>query len=438
MCPQGRHVSATEPQRREAGTPASRFMTGEPVNQDHEADPVVAAASVSRFPDRIVEAGVGWVERRSKATILILGAVVLGLAGGADYFVAPQMTFSPLYFIPIILVAGGVGRAAGIVMAFVCLVVWLLAEKLMPTGFKPPFITLWYALWRLGAFVAVAWVASVIRAFRDELEGRVAKRTAALVAEVAARRQAETQWRDTQERLLEVSEHEKCTLGEDLHDGLSQELIGLALAAKLAGQQLRDRRPVSASQFEDIVLGLNQAAARTRSLAQGLYPLKLEHQGLTLALREFCEEIQKTSHIPCDFVAQSPVALADGEARQLYRIAQEAIRNALKHAQAGRITVLLSGGDGQVRWCIAEDDVPANTDCRTCVQPGQVTLCVADDGVGFPTRTPSQGMGLAIMSCRARQLGAALAIQRPATGGTRVTCALPVNGHSAPPQSESL
>jgi signal transduction histidine kinase len=360
--------------------------------------------------------------------LTLVALAILGLVGWVDYVAAPQMSFSIFYLVPVLIVAAGIGRTAGLLMVFACMLMWLISELLAPAGFIPDFNFYWNVLIGLGVFLIAAWLASLVREFHDALEAHVQQRIAALSAEVAMRRQTETQLRDLEQKVLEVSEREKRGLGEDLHDGLSQDLIGLAIAAKLVAQKLRDNRAVDAGQVEDIVAGINRAAARTRGLAQGLYPLQLERHGLTSALRDFCDEIERTFQIPCHFVCDPKLDVSDPRlAREFYRIAQEAVRNALKHAQPKNISVLLSQGNEQIRLCVAEDGTPADLGCRACTQKGQVTLCVADDGVGFPKECHFTGMGLAIMSYRARLLGAQLRIQRPPAGGTRVTCTLPLN-----------
>jgi two-component system sensor kinase FixL len=213
-----------------------------------------------------------------------------------------------------------------------------------------------------------------------------------------------TALKQAEKEILEIGEREQRRIGQDLHDDLGQQLTGIALTARLLEQRLVSRAPSAAAVAKKIVQSAQQATARARQLARGLYPVRLEADGLAAALRELAASVETVFRIRCHFrsrgtrkgkrVAEPSVAI------QLYRIAQEAATNSVKHGRAKNISIQLS------------------------VAKGRLKLCVADDGVGIADERPNSGMGVPIMNQRARAVGAALSIARRTGGGTLVTCSV--------------
>ncbi len=148
---------------------------------------------------------------------------------------------------------------------------------------------------------------------------------------------------------------------------------------------------------------VNEGISQARNLARGLYPVRLEVDGLASALEELAASVQARTGITCRFSCDEEVCIFDEVAgSNLYRIAQEAINNAVKHGGCATISV----GLGAVEE--------------------EVTLTVKDDGVGFPDSVENKGgMGLSIMNYRAGMIGASLDIRRGAGGGTIVICSFP-------------
>jgi two-component system, LuxR family, sensor kinase FixL len=227
-----------------------------------------------------------------------------------------------------------------------------------------------------------------LRQAHAELESRLAKRT-------AERRQLERE-------LLEISEAERRRIGYDLHDSLGQHLTGIAFLSQALAQQLKARGSAEAAEAVQIVAFVNQAIAQTHQLATGLAPVTLETYGLVCALQELAANVEALCHISCTVTSNQALHIADhAVATHLYRIVQEAANNAVQHGHAQHIAITLA------------------------VLPGGLTLTVHDDGMGFPAAvTEPHGMGLRIMQHRARMIGATLAVQRAAQGGTCVICTL--------------
>jgi signal transduction histidine kinase len=235
------------------------------------------------------------------------------------------------------------------------------------------------------------WLMATGRPLIDE-KGKV-QGGVVVLSDITSRKRMEKQ-------ITGISDREQRRIGQDLHDSLCQHLVSVAFAGELLRENLARHSAPEAAQAEAIVAMVNQGISEARHLARGLYPVRLEVDGLASALEELAASVQARTGIACRFSCDEPVCIFDEVAgSNLYRIAQEAINNAVKHGDCGAISI----GLGAV-----EDEV---------------TLTVKDDGVGFPDSLRHQGgMGLSIMNYRASMIGASLDIRRGAGGGTIVIC----------------
>jgi PAS domain S-box-containing protein len=211
-----------------------------------------------------------------------------------------------------------------------------------------------------------------------------------------------TEGKRLEREILEVSGREQRRIGQDLHDGLCQQLSGIALMSRALEKSLAEKSLPESETAARITALVLHSMDQTRSLARGLYPVELERSGIVAALRDLAEQTQGLFAIPCDFHYDAPVEINDRvTALHLYLIAQEAVGNAAKHARARQIVVTLAQDRDTLR------------------------LTVSDDGRGMPRELErGQGMGLSIMNYRARIIDATLDIQPRAEGGTVVTCTL--------------
>ncbi len=209
-----------------------------------------------------------------------------------------------------------------------------------------------------------------------------------------------TEHKRLEREILEIASREQQRIGHDLHDGLSQQLTGIALLGKALNQKLDTRLIPEAEDARRIVDLANAAIAQTRSLARGLSPVELEQQGLSAALEELAVGTQTLHQVSCRFRCPRDVFVGDhAAANHLYRIAQEAVTNALKHAHPSRIDIELNKEDGTY------------------------TLKIQDDGEGLPDESSrGNGMGFHIMQYRARMIDASLTIDDTPGKGTTVLC----------------
>lgn len=210
--------------------------------------------------------------------------------------------------------------------------------------------------------------------------------------------------------ILEISEGESRRIAQDLHDGLGQLLVGAAYLCNGLHRELTARSLPEARPLNQILKVLREGIAQTRSLSRGLHPVKPEPNGLMVALAELVRRTTKLFHIRCHFACPHPILIADNIiATHLYRIAQEAVTNAIKHGKPGRIEVGLSE------------------------TPNRILIAVKDNGAGISARSRRKlGLGLRIMEYRAGVIGGSLAIQNLAGGGTAVICSIAKSSRLSP------
>jgi len=191
-----------------------------------------------------------------------------------------------------------------------------------------------------------------------------------------------TEARRLEKEILEITDRERQRIGQDLHDNLCQHLAGISLMSEALEQTLSEKSSPEAAEAHRITQHVQGAIEQTRRLARGLSPLEAESADLATAL----------SHLASN-TAESAMLV------HLYRIAQEAISNAVRHGCASRVTISLSAVDGEG------------------------LLSISDNGAGFVEPAKDHdGMGLRIMKYRAGMIGGALEVGQGSTYGVVVSC----------------
>ncbi len=218
-----------------------------------------------------------------------------------------------------------------------------------------------------------------------------------------------TERKQLEEKILRISEEEQHRIGQDIHDDLCQQLAAIGCLAKVARQRLAKAASPVEPELQEIVTLLTAANQHAREMARGLMPVVLDSAGLMAALADLVRSARQVFRISCQFHCDPPVEVRDNQlATQLYRIAQEAVSNAVKHSQADRLEITLATDENRVR------------------------LAIRDNGRGIPDHSPGlgTGMGLLTMSRRARMMGGDISVENHALGGTLVTCSIPIPPHS--------
>jgi PAS domain S-box-containing protein len=217
-----------------------------------------------------------------------------------------------------------------------------------------------------------------------------------------------TERRGLEREILEIAGREQLRIGSDLHDGLGQDLTGVALMLRSVVAQLRKEDSSTRADVEDIISLVNGAIESTRAMARGLAPVGADRGGLIAGLQSMAVRGMERYGVRAHFNTslKEPLTLEDGAATHLYRIAQEAFTNAIRHGRVTQVTIELATTEGTL------------------------TLSVKDNGRGFDERNASNnGMGMKLMRYRAQMLGGDVTIANNPGGGVVVRCTCP---HRAP------
>ena len=242
-----------------------------------------------------------------------------------------------------------------------------------------------------------------VKSARDELEQRVRERTAELAKINAGLKQEMEERIRLEGELIRLEERQLQQLGRELHDGLGQQLTSIAFFTATLWQQMEEQKRAEASTAQRIAELVNQTIDVVRATSRSLYPVALESSGLPAALKQLAESTHLLKGISCDFLADPQLKVDDPlVAINLYRIAQEAVNNALKHSHASYIGIEFGQhADGRHR------------------------LTIIDNGVGFEPAKIVEGMGLCNLRYRASLLAGDLSIDGNPEGGTTVAVSYP-------------
>ena len=344
------------------------------------------------------------LENRSRIFLIAIASLIIAVVGFVDFITGFETSFSIFYLLAIGLAAWFAGRGFAVFISILSVAVSLAGDLAKGAHFSNPLIPIWNALVLLTFYLIVVWLLANLRSLYHHLEAQVRQRTVALTDEMAERERLERE-------LLEISEREQHRIGQDLHDGLCQHLTGATLAGQVLEEKLAALNLAEAVDANKVVEIIEEGINLSRRLAKGLYPVEMEADGLMLALEEFAVTSSKLFKVACRFECDSPVLIHNpATAGHLYRIAQEAVGNAIKHGNARNILIRLD----------ASED---NTE-----------LSITDDGCGLPDPLPeNRGLGLRIMAHRSAMIGGVFNVRRNENGGTLVTCAI-----SAKPNSEKF
>jgi signal transduction histidine kinase len=334
-----------------------------------------------------VERLASFLRTQSRWCLFIEALALAMLVAFIDYLTGYEVTVWPFYSIPILLMIWFGDRKLAVLISVVSTFAWWWADKASGHIYSSEWLRIWDAIVKLMFFCLVTFAAWAFRQQRDSIKARL---------ELLERSEK------LEQEIIQISEREQQRIGRDLHDGICQYLAAISFTASMLRQRLEKNSNSLAEIAGEIVHLLQDAVARTRDLARGLSPVDRDEGGLESALEGLAAGTAKLAGISCSFICPAHVQIRDNRlAVHLFRIAQEALSNALKHGRAKTVIIALEIGDG------------------LC------SMRVSDDGAGFdPSSSERKGMGLSIMRYRARMLGGKLEIQPNNPSGTVVSCAI--------------
>ena len=323
---------------------------------------------------------VTFIQLQPKWLIMIEGLFLLALVGVVDYATGRTLSVSLLYAIVIVAMAWFHSGRLAWVFAFLSAAIWWLANKeVHPFGSDWSYA--WATLSRLITFIMIAAAGSILKVKHES---------------DALRIQALERAKDLEQEIARISEHEQRRIGQDLHDGICQVLAAIRCAISSVRDDLQAKGLPEAKATGEAAEMLGSAIVEIRNLARGIFPVQMA------VLDEMVETTQRLHRIQITFESEGDVNVRQPEvAMHLYRIAQEALSNAVKHGGARHVAVKIAKADGVL------------------------TLTVSDDGCGFiEAEGSTDSMGLKTMRYRAGLIGAELSVNNQRDGVT-VNCRLP-------------
>ena len=330
--------------------------------------------------------------RQKSTTAGLLGGLgLLAVVSYADFITGFELTFFLFYLVPILYVQRKVGPGFAFLTALASAVIWLFVNIAAGEHYRDYLTPVWNTGIRLAVFLMVV----ILFSTREHLQKLVAKQTESLLQEIRERSRLEKE-------LLEIAESEQRRIGHDLHDSLGQHLTATAMAGKVLAKKLANHAPVEPATADRVVAMVEEAIEMTRNLARTLHPIELGADGLADSLQNLSANLSTAFNVSCRWQHSGVIQLADPNIGiHLYRIAQEAASNAIRHGHARNLVISLDATSKSI------------------------LLSVTDDGTGLPPNARDKhGMGLRIMKYRADLIGATFDIQNLPAGGARAVCLL--------------
>jgi signal transduction histidine kinase len=323
-------------------------------------------------------------------TALVWGEAILWILAVSvfDYYTPPQVSTFILYALPIFALAWHSGWRNG--MAFgVCGVILHFVVNFHYGPVRPIHAYVWGMVNRLTSRAFVALCGASLRNYRETVRAQI---------------ETMNRTRRLEQEIVRTSEREQMRIGRDLHDGICQNLAVIECAAECLRSKLEADGIPQVKTATVIQKLVKETMADARNLSRGIFPVQMDGDGLPAALNDLVATTNQLRQASVTFEVSDYVLIGDPAiAMHLYRIAQEALSNAVRHANALHVSV------------------------RIAYQGGAFAITVADDGCGYRTDAAnSAGMGLRTMQYRAQLIGARVTIHSVPSRGTCVSCSIPM------------
>jgi signal transduction histidine kinase len=333
--------------------------------------------------------------RKFKAALLCL--IGLFIIGDVDYLTGYQISLLVFYILPVGFATIYVGPVFAIILAILSVVISISTDFWAGMPYSETTILFWNVAIVLSVFFIVIGLLHILNSLLHGLESSVEQRTRALLDEMKERGRLERE-------IIDLSEREQRRFGQELHDVVCQELASTAIAAHMLTRKLMTTEHDETAHAREIAQMADHALETTRKVARGFFTAGFDSAGLAEALRETARQTEEKSRIACVVRWQENLTITnEGIVIHLFRIAQEAIHNVVKHAAASHIEVSLSREENMLR------------------------LMIEDDGHGLSAPSgKKRGLGMSIMAYRAGLIGGELRTERSDKGGTRIVCLVPL------------
>ena len=254
-----------------------------------------------------------------------------------------------------------------------------------------------------------------LRRAHEELELRVEQRTAALKEANQKLRDVLEERKRLENELLEIAENERRRIGFDLHDDLGQKLTGVLLISRALEQRLAREGHKEVEEVRKVCELIEQSVHHTHNLAHHFSSIDATGGDFAEVMNGLAATVEKMFSIPCECTMKGEIPpLPENTSAQFYKIAQEAVSNAIKHGKASCVRISISGN------------------------PQKLVVTIKNDGIPFsPPANPKARMGLRTMNYRANTIGATFDIKPNQKNGTIVTCVLPLKNGAKPHRNGS-
>lgn len=327
------------------------------------------------------------IERQPRNRVLISASILLVLCGWVDILTPWQYTLLGFYcaLVFVIAVHFPLRFSAGFTIIAALVVMAAELDNIAIYGMGG---YVWLEINRFCGLLFAAGCGISLRNSRDEARRRL---------------QAMERNRELEREIVRAAELEQMRISQELHDGVCQTLAALDCATSCLRIDLRAAGSSRSEQADEIQKGISSVTLEARNLARGIYPPALDAGSLSVSLAGLVKSMNALGRDEIVFQAIDDVVIQDpGIAVHLYRITQEALGNAMRHANATRVSVTMER-EGQ-----------------------QLRISVADNGCGSGIRRKPDGIGLRTMRYRANLIGASLEMGSLPNGGTVICCTLPL------------
>lgn len=331
-----------------------------------------------------LRAHVHW--KMPKTAVFAAGLLgVLGL-GVVDFATGYEISMFVFYGIPIIIVAWYADNKSALLLALLAGIVWWWADQLAMHRYRWGLLEAWETAVRLAFFIFAALSGAAIKGHHNAANSRIR------LLEYS---------NQLEQEIVNISEQEQRRIGQDLHDGICQYLAALGYSASSLQKDLQNAGlPALASTAQELAERIKESVSQTRDLARGLVPVQMDEAGLVSALEELTFSASRLLGINVTLRCEGDIRVSDyATSTHLFRIAQEALNNAVKHGKAKRVDVTLKQANNCIR------------------------LTIRDDGIGIQAvASSSNGVGLKIMGYRSRCIAGELQIMSALARGTLIDC----------------